>query len=198
MTDLEALVVAAYVFADEYRVPARAGRPALVSDAELVACQNQIYARQLQSGESYEATGPHDQTVVPGSNPAGAAASASTSVPGAEGTPPLTPMVHHFAGRFAKCLETFYALNAPIDYEPDESRRLDKIAAATGKSMDEVVYDLLTEGEGFGIAIGQATGPPRASRDEANLDIVLGEKPAAVHRQADLQRAAVLLGFKVV
>jgi Transposase DDE domain len=37
MTDLEALVVAAYVFADEYPVPARAGRPPLVSDAELVA-----------------------------------------------------------------------------------------------------------------------------------------------------------------
>jgi hypothetical protein len=37
MTDLEALVVAAYVFADEYRLPARPGRPALVSDAELVA-----------------------------------------------------------------------------------------------------------------------------------------------------------------
>jgi Transposase DDE domain len=37
MTDLEALVVAAYVFADEYRVPARPGRPALVSDAELLA-----------------------------------------------------------------------------------------------------------------------------------------------------------------
>lgn len=37
MTDLEALVVAAYVFADEYRVPARGGRPALTSDAELVA-----------------------------------------------------------------------------------------------------------------------------------------------------------------
>ena len=37
MTDLEALVVAAYVFADEYPVPARPGRPALVSDAELVA-----------------------------------------------------------------------------------------------------------------------------------------------------------------
>jgi hypothetical protein len=35
--DLEALVVAAYVFADEYPVPARAGRPAKVSDAELVA-----------------------------------------------------------------------------------------------------------------------------------------------------------------
>jgi hypothetical protein len=37
MTDLEALVVAAYVFADEYRVAARAGRPPLISDAELVA-----------------------------------------------------------------------------------------------------------------------------------------------------------------
>lgn len=37
MTDLEALVVAAYVFADEYRVPARGGRPPLTTDAELVA-----------------------------------------------------------------------------------------------------------------------------------------------------------------
>jgi hypothetical protein len=37
MTDLEALVVAAYVFADEYSVPARGGRPPLTTDAELVA-----------------------------------------------------------------------------------------------------------------------------------------------------------------
>ncbi len=37
MTDLEALVVAAYVFADECRVPARCGRPPLICDAELVA-----------------------------------------------------------------------------------------------------------------------------------------------------------------
>lgn len=37
MTDLEALVIAGYVFADDYRVPARCGRPALVSDRELVA-----------------------------------------------------------------------------------------------------------------------------------------------------------------
>lgn len=35
--DLEALVVAAYVFADEFPAPRRCGRPALVSDAELVA-----------------------------------------------------------------------------------------------------------------------------------------------------------------
>jgi hypothetical protein len=37
MTDLEALVVAGYVFADDYRVPARCGRPASISDSELVA-----------------------------------------------------------------------------------------------------------------------------------------------------------------
>lgn len=45
MTDLEALVVAAYVFADEYPVPLRCGRPPLTSDAELVAlavCQAAI------------------------------------------------------------------------------------------------------------------------------------------------------------
>jgi Transposase DDE domain len=43
--DLEALVVAGYVFADEYSVPLRPGRPAKVSDAELVAlavCQAAI------------------------------------------------------------------------------------------------------------------------------------------------------------
>jgi hypothetical protein len=37
MTDLEALVVAAYVFADDYPVPLRGGRRPLISDAELVA-----------------------------------------------------------------------------------------------------------------------------------------------------------------
>jgi IS5 family transposase len=37
MTDLEALVVAGYVFADDCPVPARGGRRPLVSDAELVA-----------------------------------------------------------------------------------------------------------------------------------------------------------------
>jgi hypothetical protein len=35
--DLEALVVAAYVFADEFPAPVRCGRPALISDPELVA-----------------------------------------------------------------------------------------------------------------------------------------------------------------
>jgi hypothetical protein len=45
MTDLEALVVAGYVFADEYRLPARPGRRPKITDAELVAlavCQAAI------------------------------------------------------------------------------------------------------------------------------------------------------------
>ena len=45
MTDLEALVVAAYVFADEYPVSLRGGRRPLITDAELVAlavCQAAI------------------------------------------------------------------------------------------------------------------------------------------------------------
>src|SRR5260370_24789428 len=37
MTDVEAFVVAGYVFADEYGPPGRPGRRAFVSDAELVA-----------------------------------------------------------------------------------------------------------------------------------------------------------------
>ena len=37
MTDLEALVVAGYVFADEYPVALRGGRRPLITDAELVA-----------------------------------------------------------------------------------------------------------------------------------------------------------------
>jgi hypothetical protein len=63
----------------------------LLSDAELVACQNQIYARQLRSGESEMATGPSDQTLVPSSNPAVSQESESTIVPGAETNPPLEP-----------------------------------------------------------------------------------------------------------
>jgi hypothetical protein len=62
-----------------------------LSDAELVACQNAAYMAQLQSGASDEVTGPNDQTLVPGSNPADSAQSASAIVPGAETNPPLEP-----------------------------------------------------------------------------------------------------------
>jgi N-acyl-D-aspartate/D-glutamate deacylase len=52
------------------------------------------------------------------------------------------------AERFAKVLERFYVLDAALDYEPDEDVRLDTIAAREGRSMDEVLYDVLSAGDG--------------------------------------------------
>jgi hypothetical protein len=43
----------------------------LLPDSEIVACQNQIGTRQLESGQSAESTGPGDQTVVPNGTDAG-------------------------------------------------------------------------------------------------------------------------------
>ena len=64
----------------------------IVPDADRVACEEQKYSLQLQSGESAEATGPDDQTLVPSSNMSGThldESDMSTVVPNAEGyTPP--------------------------------------------------------------------------------------------------------------
>jgi hypothetical protein len=69
----------------------------LLSDDELVACQNQIYARQLESGISQQAADPAE---VQSSHIDGNEAGQSDFVPGAEGTeppstyyPPVTPTV---------------------------------------------------------------------------------------------------------
>ena len=45
----------------------------LLPDDELVACQNQLYTRQLESGQSAASTGPADQTMVPGGSQDGSA-----------------------------------------------------------------------------------------------------------------------------
>jgi hypothetical protein len=54
----------------------------LLSDAELVQCQNQLYARQLESGVSNQAAEPVE---VPSSHIEGNEAGQSDFVPGAEG-----------------------------------------------------------------------------------------------------------------
>jgi hypothetical protein len=59
---------------------------ALLDGAELVQCQNQAYARQLESGLSREAADPAE---VPSSHIEGNEASQPDFVPGAEGTQPL-------------------------------------------------------------------------------------------------------------
>ncbi|WP_174274019.1 N-acyl-D-amino-acid deacylase family protein [Sphingomonas bacterium] len=52
------------------------------------------------------------------------------------------------AERFAQVLDRFYVMQPPVNYEPDESLRLDRIATATGRTMDEVLYDTLADGDG--------------------------------------------------
>jgi hypothetical protein len=55
----------------------------LLSDGELVACQNQIYTRQLESGLSHQTAEPGE---IPSSHIEGNEAGQSDFVPGAEGT----------------------------------------------------------------------------------------------------------------
>ena len=57
----------------------------VLSDAELVQCQNQIYARQLESGVSQMGADPAE---VQSSHIEGNEAAQSDFVPGAEGTEP--------------------------------------------------------------------------------------------------------------
>jgi hypothetical protein len=57
----------------------------LLNDAELVQCQNQIYARQLESGISGQLADPAE---VPSSHIEGNETGQSDFVPGAEGTEP--------------------------------------------------------------------------------------------------------------
>jgi hypothetical protein len=67
--DLEALVVAACVFADDYRVAARQGRQALVLDAELVALAVAQAAIGINSDRRF--LGPIDRALPGFSPPAG-------------------------------------------------------------------------------------------------------------------------------
>jgi len=50
--------------------------------------------------------------------------------------------------RFGTMLQKFYVLDERVDYEPDESARLDILAANTGRTMEEVFYDTIATGDG--------------------------------------------------
>lgn len=58
------------------------------------------------------------------------------------------PMLERRIAHFGSTLETYYVLDDHLDYEPDESARLDVVAARTGRTMEEVVYDTLSHGDG--------------------------------------------------
>lgn len=49
---------------------------------------------------------------------------------------------------FGRSLHEHYVIDQALDYEPDESKRLDVIAARTGRTMEEVVYDTLSAADG--------------------------------------------------
>ena len=59
-----------------------------------------------------------------------------------------SPRILDLAEAFTQTLDRFYAMRPPADYEPDEAAKLTSIAAATGKTLEEVAYDLYAEGEG--------------------------------------------------
>ncbi|MEM9621000.1 MAG: amidohydrolase family protein [Pseudomonadota bacterium] len=46
-----------------------------------------------------------------------------------------------------------YAVNLPIDYEPDPSKKFGELAAATNQNINEYVYDFLLENDGHSFAI---------------------------------------------
>lgn len=77
-----------------------------------------------------------------------------------------TRIVHHFAQRFARMLDTLYVMSMPIDYEPSERTRLDHVATEAGRPMDEVLYDLLSEGDGTRLALQYVHNYVRGSLDD--------------------------------
>ena len=50
--------------------------------------------------------------------------------------------------RFGTMLQKYYVLDEKVDYEPGEDARLDVIAARSGRTMEEVLYDTISAGDG--------------------------------------------------
>lgn len=65
----------------------------------------------------------------------------------------IDPQVLKMARIFHRIMPGTYAIGHALDYEPDASRRVDAVAQATACSMEEVVYDVLAEGDGGGLLI---------------------------------------------
>ena len=52
------------------------------------------------------------------------------------------------ADRFCGTIGNFYLMGLPLDYEPDMDKRVDTVATRTGRTLQEVAYDHLAEGDG--------------------------------------------------
>ena len=52
------------------------------------------------------------------------------------------------AGRLLRTAPDYYVLTPPLDYEPDESRKVKVLAAAEGKTIEAYFYDMLVDDAG--------------------------------------------------
>ncbi len=60
-----------------------------------------------------------------------------------------SPRIHMLVQRFFSYeLGNYFLMDLPLDYEPGPERRIDAVAARTGRTMYEVLYDHLTAGDG--------------------------------------------------
>lgn len=58
------------------------------------------------------------------------------------------PVLERRIAHFGSDLENYFVLDSGLDYEPDESMRLDVVAARSGRTMEEVFYDTISAADG--------------------------------------------------
>ncbi|WP_375397333.1 amidohydrolase family protein [uncultured Sphingomonas sp.] len=94
--------------------------------------------------------------------------------------------IHGLAERFRQVLDRYYVMKPPLDYEPGPEQRLDVIAEATGRTMEEVLYDTFSEGNGGNMAADFAMNYTGGSLDSvrdmlAHPDTVSGLGDGGAH-----------------
>jgi N-acyl-D-aspartate/D-glutamate deacylase len=68
----------------------------------------------------------------------------------------------------AHSLPRCYLIGSEMDYEPDASKRLDVVAQATGRTVHEVFYDAISEGDGAGLVVDFAMNYVGGNLDDAH------------------------------
>jgi N-acyl-D-amino-acid deacylase len=70
------------------------------------------------------------------------------------------------ARRMLQTAPEYYVMTPPLDYEPDDSRKVKALAAATGKTVEEYFYDMLVDDQGT-VAVQYHTGYSHGNFDVA-------------------------------
>ena len=79
----------------------------------------------------------------------------------------IEPQVLKVVKIFERIVPRTYAIGQALDYEPEASRRLDAVAQTSGRAIAEVVYDILSEGDGSGLLIDFAMNYTDGNLDAA-------------------------------